>query len=183
MKKIIIIIVMIMSFTVYTACNKDMTIPDENSQLNTEDTNNESDNNNQQNSEDTNIDANDDSKNDVEDGPSDVKDDSKKIVIENEAFQIFQPAPGTNVKEKIVIKGLARVYEGTVLYEFEDGHNILDEGFTTATEGAPGWGEFEIIIKLDKEVANDSGSVILYEESAEDGSRKNELVIPVKVIQ
>jgi len=167
MKKIVILIGMIISFSfAITACKQEVPVPDVNTQPNTDNINNESDDNNQQDAEDDLSEA-----------------DSKKIVIENDAFQIFQPTPGAKVKEEIVIKGLARVYEGTVLYELEDGHNILDKGFTTATEGAPGWGEFDIIIKLDKEVANDSGSVILYEESAEDGSRINELIIPVKVIQ
>ncbi|OIJ09298.1 hypothetical protein BKP35_16640 [Anaerobacillus arseniciselenatis] len=106
--------------------------------------------------------------------------DSQEIVLQNVAFRIYEPAPYTNVKDRIVVRGLARVYEGTVLYEFEDGHFILDEGFTTATNGAPEWGEFEIIIELD-DVTNYSGRVILYEESAKDGSRINELKIPVNV--
>ncbi|WP_249870498.1 Gmad2 immunoglobulin-like domain-containing protein [Oceanobacillus saliphilus] len=110
----------------------------------------------------------------------DTSEESPEIVAENEAFKIFQPAPNTEVKDRIVVKGLARVYEGTVLYEFEDGHYILDEGFTTATAGAPEWGEFEIIIEFD-ELSNNSGSIILFEESAEDGSRVNELIIPVTV--
>ncbi len=106
--------------------------------------------------------------------------DSRKIVLQNAAFRIYEPAPDAKVKDQIVVSGLARVYEGTVLYEFEDGHFILDEGFTTATNGAPGWGEFEIVIELDDAV-NYSGRVILFEESAKDGSRMNELIIPVNV--
>ena len=106
--------------------------------------------------------------------------ESREIVLQNIAFRIYEPTPNTDVKDRIVVRGLARVFEGTILYEFEDGHFILDEGFTTATEGAQGWGEFEIIIELD-EVANYSGTVILFEESAEDGSRINELKIPVNV--
>ncbi len=112
-----------------------------------------------------------------------IEEKEQKVVLENEVFRIFEPTPNTLVKDRIVVKGLARVYEGTVLYEFEDGHFILDEGFTTASQGGPEWGEFEIIIELDElqEVTNDSGSIIIYEESAEDGSRRNELIIPVKV--
>ncbi|MEC5424841.1 Gmad2 immunoglobulin-like domain-containing protein [Virgibacillus sp. C22-A2] len=106
----------------------------------------------------------------------------REIVLQNDAFQIFQPAPNTKVKDRVVVSGLAKVYEGTILYEFEDGHFILDEGFTTATVGAPEWGEFEIIIEFD-EVANYSGRVILFEESAKDGSRINELQIPIQVIR
>ncbi|MCT8139207.1 GerMN domain-containing protein [Anaerobacillus sp. CMMVII] len=105
---------------------------------------------------------------------------SREIVLQNVAFRIFEPSPGAEVKDRIVVRGLARVYEGTIMYEFEDGHFILAEGFTTASEGAPGWGEFEIIIELD-EVSKYSGTVILYEESANDGSRRHELKIPVKV--
>jgi hypothetical protein len=107
--------------------------------------------------------------------------DSREIVLQNVAFRIYEPAPDTEVKDRIVVRGLARVYEATILYEFEDGHYILDEGFTTASNGAPEWGEFEIIIELD-DAADYSGRVILFEESAKDGSRINELKIPVNVI-
>ncbi|WP_209121323.1 Gmad2 immunoglobulin-like domain-containing protein [Alkalihalobacillus sp. BA299] len=106
--------------------------------------------------------------------------DSREIVLQNVAFRIFEPTPNSEVKDRIVVSGLARVFEGTILYEFEDGHYMLDEGFTTAASGAPEWGEFEIIIELD-EVTSNSGRVILFEESAKDGSRINELKIPVKI--
>jgi len=102
------------------------------------------------------------------------------FVVQNVAFRIYEPSPHAQVKNRIVVRGLARVFEGTIQYEFEDGHFILDKGFTTATEGAPGWGEFEIIIEID-EVTNYSGRVILYEESAKDGSRLHELQIPVSI--
>ncbi|MFA5528665.1 MAG: Gmad2 immunoglobulin-like domain-containing protein [Peptostreptococcales bacterium] len=109
------------------------------------------------------------------------QDIEEEVVIENDAFRIYEPAPNTEVTDnKIVVRGQARVFEGTIQYEFEDGHNILDEGFTTASEGAPGWGDFEITIEFD-EVANDTGTIILYEESAKDGSRLHELIIPVTV--
>lgn len=107
---------------------------------------------------------------------------SREIVLQNAAFQIFEPAPGSEVKDRVIVRGLARTFEGTIIYEFEDGHFILDEGFTTASKGAPNWGEFEIIIDFD-DVANYSGRVILFEESAKDGSRLNELHIPITVIK
>ncbi|MDG5788532.1 Gmad2 immunoglobulin-like domain-containing protein [Evansella sp. AB-P1] len=108
--------------------------------------------------------------------------DSRDIVLQNVAFRIFEPAPNAEVKDQIVVRGLARTFEGTILYEFEDGHFILDEGFTTASEGAPGWGEFEIVIELDDHT-NYHGRVFLFEESAKDGSRINELSIPVYVTE
>ena len=106
--------------------------------------------------------------------------DGMDIVAENDAFKVFEPAPDSVVNNEFIVRGEARVFEANVSYEFEDGHNILDEGFVTASQGAPEWGEFEITISFD-EVANDTGLIVLYEESAKDGSRQNELIIPVKV--
>lgn len=65
-------------------------------------------------------------------------------------------------------------------YQFEDGRFIMDEGFITTSEGAPGWGRFEIIINIDGAI-DDSARIVLFELSAEDGSRINELIIPVEI--
>ncbi|MFY9376984.1 MAG: Gmad2 immunoglobulin-like domain-containing protein [Peptococcia bacterium] len=105
----------------------------------------------------------------------------EKIILQNMAFKIFEPVPNSEVKDRVIVRGLARVFEGTIQYEFEDGHFILDQGFTTASKGAPEWGEFEIIIELDQKTANGRGTVVLYEESAKDGSRLHELQIPVVI--
>ena len=85
------------------------------------------------------------------------------------------------MQDRIVVRGLARVFEATVQYEFEDGHYVLDKGFTTASEGAPGWGEFEFTINLDEKTFIGLGKVVIYEESAKDGSRLHELHIPVVI--
>lgn len=107
---------------------------------------------------------------------------NEEIVLENDAFQIFEPAPKASVKNEIIVRGLARVFEGTIQYQFRDNHSILDEGYTTTSEGTEEWNEFEIIIKVDKS-AHRSARIILYEESAKDGSKINELTIPVHVNQ
>ena len=107
---------------------------------------------------------------------------SREFVLQNTAFRIYEPTPNTSVKDQIIVKGVARVFEATFLYEFEDGHNLLDGGVTMTSAGAPEWGEFEIVIKFDpKKVTNNSGTIILYEASPKDGSRTNELKIPVKI--
>ncbi len=106
---------------------------------------------------------------------------SHVIVLENNAFRIFEPSPFTQIEERIVVSGLARVFEATVQYEVDAGNVILAEGFTTATEGGPGWGEFEIIIELE-ELVTGTAKIILYEESAKDGSRVNTLEIPIYII-
>lgn len=102
-----------------------------------------------------------------------------EVVAENDAFQIYEPAPNAEVGGEFVVHGAARVHDGNVHYEFEDGHNILDQGTTTATAAAPEWGEFEFTINF-SDVANNSGTVFLFEER-EDGTRSNQIHIPVSV--
>jgi cytoskeletal protein RodZ len=101
------------------------------------------------------------------------------VVEENEVFRLYEPEPNSVVGTTFTVRGEAMVNGGNVYYEFEDGHNILDEGVVTASNEAPEWGEFEITITFD-EVAFSSGTIILYEES-EDASRQNQLYIPVTV--
>lgn len=108
--------------------------------------------------------------------------DNKEVVIENGAFKILSPAPNSVVKDQVVVKGMARVFEAVFQYELEDGHNILDSGVAMADHGAPVWGNFEITIDFDKnEVANDTLLLILYVASPKDGARTNEIIIPLKV--
>ena len=118
--------------------------------------------------------------NDPEDYPWAEDMEKGKIVVQNVAFRIFEPAPNDEVGNQIVVKGVARVFEAMLSWEFEDGHNVLASGHVMASEGAPAWGEFEFVIEFDQ-VANDTGTIIIYESSAKDGSRINEIMIPVKV--
>lgn len=103
-----------------------------------------------------------------------------EVVIQNEAFQIFEPNPNEKVEKDIVVRGLARVFEGGFTYEFEDGHFIIDQGVITASEGAPAWGAFEFTISLDN-APDGIYKIVLYEKSAKDGKIVNELIIPIQV--
>jgi len=107
---------------------------------------------------------------------------SENVIVENDVFKIFEPSPHSEVEDFITIRGLASVNEGTIQYELEDGHFIFASGYTTANSGAPEWGEFELIIDV-AEVPNGSVTLFLFEESAKDGSQKNELSIPLQVIK
>ncbi|MFA9559151.1 Gmad2 immunoglobulin-like domain-containing protein [Evansella sp. AB-rgal1] len=108
--------------------------------------------------------------------------DQEEVVVENTAFKIYTPAPYSEVTNQVLVRGAARVFEATFQYEIEDGHNVLASGYSIATDGAPEWGEFEIVIDFDeKEVTNDSLTLILFEGSPKDGSRINELIVPLKV--
>jgi hypothetical protein len=106
--------------------------------------------------------------------------DPREIVLQNTAFRIYEPAPGAVVKDKVVIRGMAQVFEAAFQYEFKVGDKIVSEGYTMASEGAPGWGEFEIVIELGN-VTGNTGTVVIYETSMKDGSRLNELAIPVTI--
>ncbi|RBW71094.1 Gmad2 immunoglobulin-like domain-containing protein [Bacillus taeanensis] len=101
-------------------------------------------------------------------------------VLENEAFKITSPLPNQKINGSFLVEGEARVFEANFLYRLEDGHNVLAEGFVTASEGAPGWGEFSFEINYEG-ATSPSAVLVIYEGSAKDGSPQHELFIPLQV--
>ncbi|MGM0877436.1 MAG: Gmad2 immunoglobulin-like domain-containing protein [Bacillota bacterium] len=107
----------------------------------------------------------------------------KNVAVENEAFRIFEPLPTSEVSTGFSVIGEARVFEGTVQYELQDIQgNVISEGFTTATDSGPEWGDFEISVKYDIDKQTE-GTLFIFEESAEDGSRLHEIQIPLQLSQ
>lgn len=100
---------------------------------------------------------------------------------ENQAFRNITVSGSQGT---YVVTGEARVYEATIQYEVEDGHYIFLEGSVTASEGAPDWGTFTIDINIPEEDLPEYGTLmlILFEESADDGSRINELPVVLEVL-
>ncbi|WP_147803912.1 Gmad2 immunoglobulin-like domain-containing protein [Alkalicoccus halolimnae] len=99
---------------------------------------------------------------------------------ENDSFRIHSAEADGHT---IHIEGEARVFEATVSYVVVEDGTEIDEGFTTATAGGPEWGEFELAIdiaELEEGETRDL-TVILFEESADDGSRTHELEIPITI--
>ena len=92
------------------------------------------------------------------------------------------PAIGSIAPSPMIIGGIANVFEATVMYEIvaADG-DVLNSGFTTATCGTGCWGEFRVDAPYDvpQEI---EGEVVVFEESARDGSRVNELRYPVTLV-
>jgi len=101
------------------------------------------------------------------------------IVAENEAFRIYAPAPNAVVGSSFKVSGEARVFEASFNYSFEDGHNVLAEGYVMADQGAPAWGKFEFEVAF-KNPTSPYGILSIYESSAEDGRPIHQLEIPVK---
>jgi hypothetical protein len=139
--------------------------------------------NTNQDDEPNNVD--DDSKVD-DDAPKSEDDESKtddnpgSVVLENDAFKIILPKPEQVVKNSFILKGKARVFEANFLYKLEDGHNVLAEGFVTADQGAPEWGNFEVEISF-AGATSPNAVLIIYEGSPKDGSPQHELFIPLKL--
>lgn len=104
----------------------------------------------------------------------------KENSISNNAFRNILVSGSDG---KYTVAGEARVFEATLQYEVEDGHIIYLEGFETASGGAPDWGIFKIDINIPKDHLPQYGqlTLILFEESADDGSRINELAIPLEI--
>jgi hypothetical protein len=95
------------------------------------------------------------------------------------------PYPGADVANPLVIRGESNTFEATVRYAITQGGGdgvVLTEGFTTASGGNGVWGSFEIVVDL-ADLGSDYqpglGSVIMWEDSALDGSQLDVVEIPV----
>ena len=82
---------------------------------------------------------------------------------------IDEPFNGEVVRagQPLVVKGIASTFEASVEWQLLDRGAVVDEGFTTATVGAPGRGAYTFETK-----ALDAGPLVLrvFESSAKDGS-------------
>jgi Immunoglobulin-like domain of bacterial spore germination len=74
-----------------------------------------------------------------------------------------------------LVTGKGLVFEATISWVVEDGHDELLTGFVTADAGAPEWGNFSFTIDITKKRENSTLTLILFESSAQDGSRQHEL--------
>jgi hypothetical protein len=101
------------------------------------------------------------------------------------AILVEQPSPGADVTTPLVIRGESNTFEATVRYAITQGGGdgiVLTDGFTTATNGNGIWGDFEIVVHL-SDVGADyrpgPGSIIVWEDSALDGSQLGVVEIPI----
>ena len=78
---------------------------------------------------------------------------------------------------KFRIFGQAQIFEANFNWVVEDGHEELSKGYQMTDAGAPEWGKFDFTIDVPKKQANSTLTLILFETSAEDGSRQHELPI------
>lgn len=93
---------------------------------------------------------------------------------------IFKDVSVQKIKDDTYeVKGKAQVFEAVANYVVEDGHNELTEGSVQTSAGAPAWGDFSFPLKVKKAEPNSTLTLIMFESSAKDGSRRMELPIPL----
>jgi hypothetical protein len=94
---------------------------------------------------------------------------------------IESPLPGETVSSPVRVRGTSNTFEATSLIKIldQDGKQI---GFqvVTATSGTGQRGTFDMSVPFTVDAAG-PGTIVTYEESAEDGSVINELEIPVQL--
>jgi hypothetical protein len=80
------------------------------------------------------------------------------------------------VSAPFTVTGTANTFEANFLYELLDANGaVVDEDFVTATSGTGTRGTFEFTTAD----AGDVAVLVVFEESAEDGSRMREVRIPL----
>ncbi|NMD71644.1 LysM peptidoglycan-binding domain-containing protein [Bacillus sp. DNRA2] len=85
---------------------------------------------------------------------------------------VWLPHPGSSIKSGQTIDGQARSFEANVLHQVRDFNGIIvsNERFTTASEGAPAYGNFTSTLPFDHKPTTNLGELWVYTRSANDGS-------------
>jgi type II secretory pathway pseudopilin PulG len=97
-------------------------------------------------------------------------------------IKVTDPQPGATIKSPVKIAGKARVFEANVRLRVKDAAGIvLGDGFTTASQGAPEFGDFSEEFAFKSPSETQVGTVEVFEESAKDGSINDWVVIPVLI--
>ena len=80
-------------------------------------------------------------------------------------------------ENKFRVRGKGQIFEANFNWIIEDGHDELKTGFQMTDAGAPEWGNFDFTITVQKKRENSKLTLVLFESSAKDGSRQDELPI------
>jgi hypothetical protein len=108
---------------------------------------------------------------------ADFEDQTPGILVES-------PLPFADVSSPIRATGTANTFEATFNYELTDTDGkIVDENFVTATSGTGTRGTFDFTTKKFTVPFSGVGSLVVFERSAEDGSRTKLVEIPLRMSQ
>lgn len=99
------------------------------------------------------------------------------------AILVESPYPGQLVSSPLIVTGFSRTFESTIVYTLTipPSDEIVIEGFTTSYQPDVNlFGPFEFTVEFAPAVAG-FGSVVVFEESAKDGSQVNIYEVPVRM--
>jgi immunoglobulin-like protein involved in spore germination/sporulation and spore germination protein len=97
------------------------------------------------------------------------------------AIFVESPLPDEQVESGFEVTGTANTFEATFNYELKDAQGkILRKNFVTATSGSGTRGTFKFTVPYTIDHPQ-QGQLVVFELSAEDGSRINELEIPLRL--
>jgi hypothetical protein len=100
------------------------------------------------------------------------------------AILVESPLPFEEVSSPLRVTGTANTFEATFSYELTDTDGrIVDENFVTATSGTGERGTFDFTTDDFTVPFDGVGSLIVFERSAEDGSRIHLVEIPLRMTQ
>jgi len=106
---------------------------------------------------------------------ADFEDQTPPVLVES-------PLPFEDVTSPLRVEGTANTFEATFNYELTDTDGlIVDENFVTATSGTGTRGTFAFKTKPYNVPFDGVGSLIVFERSAEDGSRIHIVEIPLRM--
>lgn len=92
---------------------------------------------------------------------------------------IDQPAWFATTESPMLVSGIGRLFEATAQWALYDNDGLqLAEGFTTASTGGPDWGTFQFAIPYTVDTPQ-LGALMMWEESAKDGSQMHLVEHPV----
>ena len=97
------------------------------------------------------------------------------------AILVESPLPGESVEPGFEVIGTANTFEATFNYELEDeSGRVLTKDFVTATSGSGTRGTFTFSVPYELATPQE-GRLVVFEVSAENGSRINESEIPLRL--
>ncbi|MCR8845233.1 Gmad2 immunoglobulin-like domain-containing protein [Paenibacillus sp. SC116] len=96
----------------------------------------------------------------------------------SDAFRGVKVASST---AQVAVKGEARVHEGTYNYAVKQGGKVIAQGFSTASIGAPEWGQVKQTISIPKSkvFGKEALTLELFEVDMESGKAVNKLIMPI----
>ena len=104
--------------------------------------------------------------------------DRPRFEEETPSVLVESPLSFEEVQTPLRVTGTANTFEANFQYELLDADgNVVDKNFVTATSGTGTRGTFEFTTADVDDVA----TLVVFESSAEDGSRMNEVEIPLTV--